>query len=108
MSHSQSTTSGAKATSTDKAKGSATTTSSAESATNTSKTGTVVSKDGSASFEGCIEIQAGLSVDAGADASFFGIFDKNTKATLFSKDFELFKVRLGVAVRPKYSHANRR
>lgn len=45
------------------------------------------------SFGGCFEIKAGLSVNAGADAEFFGLFDRNTKTTLFLRNFELLKVR---------------
>lgn len=51
-----------------------------------------VVKDGSASFGGCFEIGAGLDVNAGADANFFGLFDKGTKVSLFSRKFEILKV----------------
>jgi hypothetical protein len=43
-------------------------------------------------FNGCIGMQAGLSVNAGADANFLGLFDKNTSVTLFKRDFQLFQV----------------
>ncbi|KAF8877430.1 hypothetical protein BD779DRAFT_1448510, partial [Infundibulicybe gibba] len=49
----------------------------------------------SAGFGGCFEIKAGLNVNAGADASFFGLFDPSTQVTLFSKNFELFKKCFG-------------
>lgn len=44
------------------------------------------------SVSGCVDIAGGLDVNAGADASFFGLFDKSTQVTLFSKDFDFFKV----------------
>jgi hypothetical protein len=37
---------------------------------------------------------AGLAVNAGAKADFFGLFDQETVVPLFNRDFELFKVRL--------------
>jgi hypothetical protein len=46
----------------------------------------------SASFGGCVDVSAGLDVNAGADASFFGLFDAQTKVNLFTKKFDLFKV----------------
>lgn len=46
----------------------------------------------SAGVDGCVDVGTGLAVQAGADASFFGLFDTNTKVDLFKKDFELFKV----------------
>lgn len=57
-------------------------------------TGLVATKDINGNFGGCIEIGAGLDVNAGADANFFGLFDQNTKIPLFSKEFQIFKVRL--------------
>jgi hypothetical protein len=41
---------------------------------------------------GCFEIDAGLGVNAGANADFFGLFGVNTKVPLFSRKFALFKV----------------
>ncbi|KIM37638.1 hypothetical protein M413DRAFT_258841 [Hebeloma cylindrosporum] len=52
-----------------------------------------VSTDGSAKFGGCVELGAGLDVNAGANADFFGLFNQGTSVNLFSKKFELFKVR---------------
>ncbi|KAJ6587589.1 hypothetical protein DFH09DRAFT_909649 [Mycena vulgaris] len=46
-----------------------------------------------ASFGGSFVISAGLDVNAGATGSFFGLFDKSTKVSLFKKDFELLSVR---------------
>jgi hypothetical protein len=50
------------------------------------------SATGSASFSGCFDIGAGLDVVAGATAKFFNIFDQSTSYTLFSRDWELYKV----------------
>ncbi|KAL0065776.1 hypothetical protein AAF712_007264 [Marasmius tenuissimus] len=51
------------------------------------------STDGSKSGDvnGCIDVGSGFDVNAGADASFFGLFDKSTKVNLFTKKFQLFK-----------------
>ncbi|KAG6908291.1 hypothetical protein DXG01_005392 [Tephrocybe rancida] len=60
------------------------------------KTNTLaVTQDASASFGGCFRVNAGLDVNAGADASFFGLFDKNTQVSLFSKKFEILKKCFG-------------
>ncbi|KAL5478586.1 hypothetical protein ACEPAI_2770 [Sanghuangporus weigelae] len=45
----------------------------------------------SAQVGGCVDINGGVSVNAGSDASFFGLFDANTEIALFSKDFDFFK-----------------
>lgn len=58
------------------------------------KGGVVATKDLNGSFGGCIEVGAGLDVNAGADADFFGLFNPSTKVNLFSKKFQIFKVRL--------------
>ncbi|KAJ2912665.1 hypothetical protein MD484_g7761, partial [Candolleomyces efflorescens] len=50
-----------------------------------------VSTSASGSFGGCFEILAGLGVNAGAKADFFGLFDQETIVPLFNRDFELFK-----------------
>ena len=46
-----------------------------------------------ASFGGCADVTAGLSVNVGADADFFSLFSPSTKFSLFSKTFSLFQVR---------------
>ncbi|KAJ8519111.1 hypothetical protein ONZ45_g3930 [Pleurotus djamor] len=46
-----------------------------------------------ASLDGCVEVTAGLNVNAGADGSFFKLFNTGTKVPLFSKKFEVFKVK---------------
>ncbi|PPR03912.1 hypothetical protein CVT24_008115, partial [Panaeolus cyanescens] len=72
----------------------AVTSTAAPAATPTAAPGGVI-KDGDATFGGCFTIDAGLSVNAGANANFFGLFDKNTKVQLFNKEFELFKKCFG-------------
>lgn len=42
-------------------------------------------------WAGCIGVETGLAVDAGANADFFGIFDEDTSVPLFGKTFDLFK-----------------
>jgi hypothetical protein len=37
-------------------------------------------------------VGAELAVRAGAEGSFFGLFDKSVTKTLFTKNFEIFKV----------------
>ena len=52
-----------------------------------------VSVGGSTKFGGCVQLGTGLDVTAGANADFFGLFNQGTSVNLFSKKFELFKVR---------------
>ncbi|KAJ3783033.1 hypothetical protein GGU10DRAFT_274372 [Lentinula aff. detonsa] len=54
--------------------------------------GTTTSSTG-LQFGGCVEIDTGLAVNAGADGKFFDLFDASTQVPLFSKEFVLFKVR---------------
>ncbi|KAJ3991125.1 hypothetical protein F5050DRAFT_1581939 [Lentinula boryana] len=54
--------------------------------------GTTTSSTG-LQFGGCVEIDTGLAVNAGADGKFFDLFDASTQIPLFSKEFVLFKVR---------------
>ncbi|KAJ7763197.1 hypothetical protein DFH07DRAFT_813093 [Mycena maculata] len=54
-------------------------------------------RDVTTSFGGCFEVDAGIDVTAGADASFFGLFDPNVSDTLFSKNFVIFKKCFGAA-----------
>jgi len=61
----------------------------------------------SASFGGCVDVSAGLDVNAGADASFFGLFDAQTKVNLFTKKFDLFKKCFGSGVGGKRSNPRR-
>ena len=46
------------------------------------------------SISGCFEILAGLDVNVGASAALLNIWKGDTSLALFSKDWELFKVRL--------------
>ncbi|KAJ6524228.1 hypothetical protein DFH09DRAFT_1372201 [Mycena vulgaris] len=43
-----------------------------------------------ATLSGCVKVAAGINVNAGAAGSFFGVFNKSTKASLFSKNFNVF------------------
>ena len=43
---------------------------------------------------GCVDLQGGLSVNAGAIGSFFGFFNAGTQVSLFNKKFQLFKARV--------------
>jgi len=45
-----------------------------------------------ASFGGCADVNGGLSVNLGADAEFFSLFNPSTQFSLFSKTFPLFQV----------------
>lgn len=58
----------------------------------TAQPGTELATGGSASINGCVDMNAGFSVNAGADATFFGLFDTGKSVTLFEKDFDLFEV----------------
>ena len=44
------------------------------------------------SVNGCADVGAGLDVNAGADGSFFGVFDQWASVALFSKKIDIFKV----------------
>ncbi|KAH6904651.1 hypothetical protein BKA70DRAFT_527891 [Coprinopsis sp. MPI-PUGE-AT-0042] len=55
-------------------------------------------------FGGCFSILAGLDVNVGADASFFGLFDVGTEVPLFSREFNLFERCFG----NQANQANRR
>jgi hypothetical protein len=43
---------------------------------------------------GYVNLQGGLSVNAGASGSFFSFFSAATQVSLFNKQFQLFNVRL--------------
>ncbi|KAF5370996.1 hypothetical protein D9615_010020 [Tricholomella constricta] len=57
------------------------------------------SNSASASVDGCVKANAALNVNAGADGSFFGLFDRSTKVPLFGKDFEVFQKCFGAQKR---------
>ncbi|KAJ7719164.1 hypothetical protein B0H14DRAFT_3010221 [Mycena olivaceomarginata] len=61
-------------------------------------TGSAASASGS--VNGCIDVGAGLDVNAGASADFFGLFNPSTKVNLFTKKFDLFKKCFGSTTRP--------
>ncbi|KAG6885186.1 hypothetical protein C0992_005358, partial [Termitomyces sp. T32_za158] len=46
----------------------------------------------SASFDGCINVNASLSVNIGADGDILSLVSASTEVTLYNKTFELFKV----------------
>jgi hypothetical protein len=77
---------------------SASSTSSAVEAGATGASASKVDTEGSASFSGCVDIGTGLDVNAGASGDFFGLFNKDTTVTLFSKNFELFNKCFGGSV----------
>ncbi|KAI0340900.1 hypothetical protein BDW22DRAFT_1333399 [Trametopsis cervina] len=47
-------------------------------------------RSASGGLSGCLDVSAGLAVNAGADASFFNLFDKSTNVSLFKKSFDVF------------------
>ncbi|KAJ3756979.1 hypothetical protein EV360DRAFT_47010 [Lentinula raphanica] len=63
------------------------------SSNSTTGNSTITSSSSGLQFGGCVEIDTGLAVNAGADGKFFDLFDASTQVPLFSKEFVLFKVR---------------
>ncbi|KAF5356431.1 hypothetical protein D9758_009519 [Tetrapyrgos nigripes] len=53
------------------------------------------SDDSSAGFGGCLQVLAGLDVNAGAEGNLFDLFDDSTQVSLFSKEFQLFQKCFG-------------
>ncbi|CAA7262406.1 unnamed protein product [Cyclocybe aegerita] len=49
-----------------------------------------VSTEGSATFGGCFSIGAGLDVSIGANADFFGLWNPETRYTLYEEQWELY------------------
>ncbi|KAF9471862.1 hypothetical protein BDN70DRAFT_526087 [Pholiota conissans] len=68
------------------------TSSEASTATPTATNSTI---DTNTKLGGCFEIDAGLDVNAGANADFFGLFNKDTSVSLFSKKFQVVKKCFG-------------
>ncbi|KAJ6546619.1 hypothetical protein B0H10DRAFT_1852028 [Mycena sp. CBHHK59/15] len=62
---------------------------------NISTSGVTVSNKTSTSVDGCVDIGAGLAINAGATGEFFGLFDVNPQANLFTKNFDFFKKCFG-------------
>ncbi|ESK93403.1 hypothetical protein Moror_1814 [Moniliophthora roreri MCA 2997] len=58
-------------------------------------TGNDTTVEDTKSFGGCFKVLAGLNVNAGAEGSFFSLFDDQTIVPLFNKNFELFKKCFG-------------
>ncbi|RDB30165.1 hypothetical protein Hypma_012365 [Hypsizygus marmoreus] len=54
-----------------------------------------VTSGASGGIDGCVKAGAALNVNAGAEGSFFGIFDKSTQVPLFGKEFEVFQKCFG-------------
>ncbi|KAJ3927693.1 MAG: hypothetical protein NXY57DRAFT_903430 [Lentinula lateritia] len=79
-------------TSTSNSTSTASSTSSAVSAYYSISSSTTTTSSTGLQFGGCVEIDTGLAVNAGADAKFFDLFDASTQVPLFSKEFVLFKV----------------
>jgi hypothetical protein len=42
--------------------------------------------------QGCIDLNGGIAANAGAQGSFFGLFDASKTIPIFSKKFQLFQV----------------
>ncbi|KAJ3862916.1 hypothetical protein EV359DRAFT_44147 [Lentinula novae-zelandiae] len=79
-------------TSTSNSTSTASSTSSAVSAYYSISSTTTTTSSTGLQFGGCVEIDTGLAVNAGADAKFFDLFDASTQVPVFSKEFVLFKV----------------
>ncbi|KAJ7249854.1 hypothetical protein C8J57DRAFT_1139113 [Mycena rebaudengoi] len=58
-----------------------------------------VSTAAKASFGGSFVVSAGLDVNAGAQGTFFGLFDSSTKVSLFKKTFNLLTKNFGAATK---------
>ncbi|KAF9451431.1 hypothetical protein P691DRAFT_773101 [Macrolepiota fuliginosa MF-IS2] len=48
---------------------------------------------------GCVDVNAGLNIYAGADASFFSLFDKSTSVTLYNKSWDIYAQCWGTSTR---------
>lgn len=53
-----------------------------------------LSQNANSQFAGCVDASSSLLVRAGANATFFDVFDKSTTVDIFSRGFELFSVRI--------------
>ncbi|KAL4245486.1 hypothetical protein ABKN59_009431 [Abortiporus biennis] len=72
-------------------------------------TGTDGSSAGaSASFNGCVDIETGLNVGAGADADLFGLWNPSTSVTLFQKTWDLYDKCFSGSASTKRSQIERR
>jgi len=50
-------------------------------------------------FNGCVEVGTGISVNVGADSSVFGLFEDLVTKELFAQNFTLFQVRSCTSIR---------
>lgn len=65
-------------------------------------------KSDSAEFAGCVDLKGGFSANAGAQGTFFDIFNENTQIPIVSKEFELFRVSFRLSYIARCSVTNRR
>ncbi|KAJ7251009.1 hypothetical protein C8J57DRAFT_1666876 [Mycena rebaudengoi] len=66
-----------------------------------------VSTAAKASFGGSFVVSAGLEVNAGAQGTFFGLFDSSTKVSLFKKTFNLLMKNFGAATKRSEAFSRR-
>ncbi|KAJ7768943.1 hypothetical protein B0H16DRAFT_273726 [Mycena metata] len=52
-------------------------------------------RDTSTAFGGCVQVNGNIAINAGATGDFFGLFDKDTSVSLFTKGFQIFKKCFG-------------
>ncbi|KAJ7184968.1 hypothetical protein C8R46DRAFT_468925 [Mycena filopes] len=57
----------------------------------------LATRETSTSFGGCVAVNGGIAVNAGATGDFFGLFDKTASVSLFTKNFQIFKKCFGDA-----------
>lgn len=50
-----------------------------------------------ATFNGCVDVSAGLSLGGGAEGSIFGLWSADKAITFFKKEFHLFKVCFSIS-----------
>ncbi|THG96943.1 hypothetical protein EW026_g4972 [Hermanssonia centrifuga] len=70
-------------------------------------TSTYGNSSATGSFSGCVDLSSTLAVNAGADGSFFDLFDKSTSVTLFQKTFDLFHKCFGAGSATKMYRVRR-
>ncbi|KAJ7719169.1 hypothetical protein B0H14DRAFT_2412305 [Mycena olivaceomarginata] len=67
------------------------------------KAATTIDKAVTANFSGCFEADAGLAITAGVEGDLFGLLKADKQATLFSKNFVIFKKCFGTPAPAKRS-----
>ncbi|KAJ7438102.1 hypothetical protein B0H11DRAFT_594503 [Mycena galericulata] len=60
-----------------------------------STSGVDVTNKTSSGLDGCVDIGAGLAINAGSQGDFFGLFDFAPQTNLFTKNFDFFKKCFG-------------